>query len=201
VKAWHFVGDNLRDGRPIPPDGETLIHDGPLAMCRCGLHGSPRLLDALRYAPGHTLCRTEHGGEIIHDADKLVSASRVILWRLDAEDLLRDFARRCALDVIDLWPAPEIVIKYLTGGDETFRAAAWDAASTAARDAWDAAGTAAWAARAAAWDAAWDAASIAASTAASTAARAARDAAMVPAWDKQNRRLTSMVMAATRRDA
>ena len=24
--AWHFVGDRLRDGRPVPKDGEWLEH-------------------------------------------------------------------------------------------------------------------------------------------------------------------------------
>jgi hypothetical protein len=50
--AWHFCGDTLRDGRPIPPDGEKLIHDGELVMCVSGLHASKNILDALTYAPG-----------------------------------------------------------------------------------------------------------------------------------------------------
>lgn len=28
--AYHFVGDTLRDGRPVPKDGEVLVHDGPV---------------------------------------------------------------------------------------------------------------------------------------------------------------------------
>lgn len=31
--AYHFVGDTLRDGRPVPPDGEWLRHIGPIHMC------------------------------------------------------------------------------------------------------------------------------------------------------------------------
>lgn len=107
MKAWHFVGDTLRDGSPIPADGVTLKHEGELEMCASGLHASKRIIDALGYAPGHTICRVEVGGQIVHDIDKLVATERTILWRIDAETLLRDFARRCALDVIDLWDAPE----------------------------------------------------------------------------------------------
>ena len=93
------------------------------------------------------------------------------LWAVMREDagipdsICRTWARWCALQVIDLWDAPEIVRCYLETGDETIRdaawdaawAAAWDAAGAAARNAaWDAARDAAWdAARNAAWDAAW----------------------------------------------
>lgn len=33
IKAWHFVGDTLRDGSPIPADGEWLEIDGPVELC------------------------------------------------------------------------------------------------------------------------------------------------------------------------
>ena len=144
IKAWHFTAYKLRDGRPLPADREVLHHDGPLVMCESGLHWSRMPLAALQYAPGPILCRVEVWGDIIEDSDKGISRNRVILWRLDATDLLRKFARRCALDVAHLWDAPEIVLNYLRTGDESIRAAAW----AAARDS-------AWAA---AWDAAWAAA-------------------------------------------
>ena len=64
----------------------------------------------------------------------------------------RLFARWCALGVIHLWPAPQVVRDYLSGGGESLRAAAGTAAWDAARDAAGAA------ARDAAWDAARDAA-------------------------------------------
>ena len=61
------------------------------------------------------------------------------------DEVWRAWARWCALQVIDLWDAPEIVRRYLeTGtGDKAIRAAAWAAAGAAsgaaARDAaWDA---------------------------------------------------------------
>lgn len=171
--AWHFCGATLRDGRPVPPDGVKLVHDGELVMCKSGLHASERIIDALLYAPGNTICRVECGGKIKRDTDKLVCTERTILWRVDGEKVLREFARWCALQVIEKWKAPEIVRRYLETGDESIR----DAAGAAA---WGAACDAAWgAARDAAWDAAWAAARAAdwaAARAAAGAAAAARDA-------------------------
>lgn len=48
--AYHFVSDTLRDGRPIPADGEWLEHAGPIRICETGLHASRHVADALRYA-------------------------------------------------------------------------------------------------------------------------------------------------------
>lgn len=161
VLAYHFVGDKLRDGRPVPADGEWLEHDGPVELCASGLHASICPFDALQYAPGGTLCLVELGGTVIHGNDKVVASRRRIIKRIDAEPLMREFARWSALQVIELWDAPDVVRQYLTTGDESLRVAAWDAAwaaadaaaaEAAARDAARAA------ARDAAWDAAWDAA-------------------------------------------
>jgi hypothetical protein len=201
--AWHFVGDTLRDGRPIPADGEWLRHEGKIEPCKSGLHASVKLIDALQYAPGGTLCRVEMRGDLIeHDGNKIVARERRILWRFDATDMLRAFARQCALDVIHLWDAPQVVRDYLETGDENLRAAAWVAARDAA---WVAARDGAWvAARDAAWDGARDAARAAARDAAWAAARdaawaAAWDGAWAAAWDGardgQSARLDQMVAA------
>lgn len=212
ILAWHFVGNTLRDGRPVPPDGEWLVHDGPIKPFASGLNASERIIDALTYAPGPTICRVELRGNIVrHNNDKIVGRERRILWRLDDERLLRDFARRCALDVIHLWQAPDIVREYLKTGDEAIRvaakAAAWDVARAASWFASSAAGLrAAWSA---ADDAADDAADAAALAAADAAADAdvfdaawddARDVARAASWDAardaQNACLTQMVEAA-----
>ena len=149
--AYHFVGETLRDGRPVPPDGEWLTHDGEMVMCESGLHASKDPFDALRYAPGPILCMVDCE-DVQEGNDKLVCRRRKIVRRVDATELMRKFAKQCALDVIHLWDAPQIVRDYLTTGDESLRAAAWAAARDAA---WAAARAAAWdAARAAAWDAA-----------------------------------------------
>ncbi len=156
-KAWHFVGDRLRDGRPVPADGEWLEHKGPLVMCESGLHFSREPFDALQYAPGNVLCLVEVGGEIVETKgdNKGICTRRKIVVRMDAEELLCYFSRMQALSVIhmneDLCNS-EAVCDYLMTGDESLRAAARAAALDAARDA---ARAAAWdAARAAAWDAA-----------------------------------------------
>jgi hypothetical protein len=174
ILAWHFThGTTLRDGRAIPADGVKLRQTGKIIPRENGLHGSIRLIDALKYAPGGTLHRTEHSGTIRRDGDKIASSVRCSLWRIDAEPILRSFARQCALDVAHLRDMPAIVRQYPETGDETIRAAAWAAA---ARDA--------------AWAAAW------------TAARraAARDVAWAAAWaaarDAQNTRLEAAVIAA-----
>ena len=94
--AWHFTGHTLRDGRPIPPVGEWLEHDGPITLCESGLHASVDILDALSYAPGPILHRVEMDGEIIEGGDKLVASRRRILWSVDLTDILREGARLCA---------------------------------------------------------------------------------------------------------
>ena len=206
MKAWHFTASDRRlgydDGRLVEP-GKTLVHPGELVLCESGLHASKRLIDALQYAPGPYVWRVELGGTILRGSDKLVASARTALWGVDATDILRRFARKCAMDVIHLWDAPEVVIRYLQTGDESIRAAAsaaaWAATSAATSAATRAAASAAASAAtwAATWDAAWNAAATwdAAWNAASAAAwdAAAWDAARAAARDRQNRRLTALV--------
>ena len=161
--GWHFLnGDKLRDGTIAPAHGEWLEFKAPLRICESGLHFSKTPFDALKYAPGNTLCLIEWGGEFLHDTDKSVCSRRKIIVRMDAEEMLHYFARMQAVSVLHLWHTkpPEVVCDYLMMGDDNLRDAArdaaWDAAWDAARDA----------ARDAAWDAAWDAARAAARAAA-----------------------------------
>ena len=150
--AWHFVSTTLRDGSPIPKDGEWLIFKGKCVMCQSGLHASRNPFDALQYAPGNTLCLVEVDGIEAGQDDKLVCRRRKIIARMDARELCRYFARMQALSVIHLWDAPDVVLDYLMTGDEVIR----QAAQGAARDAWTAQGaarSAAYAARSA-WAAA-----------------------------------------------
>src|SRR5690606_776707 len=85
------------------------------------------------------------GTIVPHGNDKHAASHRTYLaGGIDVSDTLREFARKCALDVIHLWDAPEIVVRYLKTGDETIRDAAWAAAWAAARVAMDAARDAAW---------------------------------------------------------
>ena len=133
------------DGRRIKVGRTHKVDPDLLHICHYGLHASAKPLDALKYAPGNVLWGVKLGGRIIEQTDKACASERTYLWRMDATDVLRRFARKCALDVIDLWDAPDVAVQYLKTGDEGLRAAAWDAAR-AARAAWDAAR--------AAWDAA-----------------------------------------------
>ena len=146
--GYNFVGATLRDGRPVPPDREWLVHEGDATLCESGLHASRHPSDALSYAPGSTLCLVECEDIVTEHDDKLVCRRRRIVARIDATDLLWRAAREYAQAVLHLWDAPQVVKDFLASGDESLSAAAWDAA-------WDAARTAA---RTAAWDAAWTAA-------------------------------------------
>ena len=201
--AWHFVGEMLHNGDAIPADGVVLRHSGPLAMCESGLHASVRIMDALSYAPGETVCRVECSGETIIGDGKLACRKRQILWRLDATEVLREFARWCALSVIDLWDAPAIAREYLSTGDESKRAAARAAALAAeqhsARDVARVAARAA--ALAAAGGSEWHAARhatrhVARAAALAAALAAARVAARDVALDAQNQKLAAMVVDA-----
>ena len=58
--AYHFVSNALRDGRPVPADGEVLRHEGKLELCNWGLHFSRHPFDALKYAPGATARSCRH---------------------------------------------------------------------------------------------------------------------------------------------
>ena len=181
MRGYHFTGDTLRDGRPIPPIGEWLEHDGPVKPCNSGLHASEHPIDALQYAPGEMLHMVELDGDLKshgNPVDKWCGRRRCILASIDATPILWAFARWCALQVIHLWDASDIVRRYLDTGDESLR----DAASAAARAAASAAASAA--ARDAAWAAAWAAARDAAWAAARDAARDAASAeAWAAAWD------------------
>ena len=143
--AWHFTdGGKLCDGRPLPPIGVVLRHDGPLIPCKSGLHGCVRAIDALTYAPGTLAHRVALGGEMLrHNGDKWCARERTILWSVEADGIMEAFAYQCALEVVHL-PA-------LSSGETALRDADWAAkravnwaatntgaarAAWASRDAW-----------------------------------------------------------------
>ena len=200
ILAWHFLPEdgclaNTKPKRKVVA-GKTESVETPIIPCLHGLHGSIRIIDALRYAPGPIVCRTLHWGEVVcRGADKLASQHRCPLWIADASAVLHGFACDVAEEALDLVEskgseidrrsrsAIEVKRKWIHGeaSDDELAAAwdaAWDAATAAARDAAWAAATAA--ATAAAGDAAWAAAGDAAGDAAWAVAWAAAGAA---AWD------------------
>lgn len=155
--AWHFARNdfkmNYKDGRLLEV-GKTYRtiwpcngHEKP-TLCEAGMHGSLRAIDALGYAPGNVCCLTEIYGNVQIGDDKIVGESRKILRMANVETTLRHFTRLCALDVLRLWDAPQVVIDYLNRGGKSIRAAAWDTwgvdraaardAARAARAVWDA---------------------------------------------------------------
>ena len=191
VRAWHFLRDDGRlgydDGRKAVV-GETLSCDGKPDLCEHGMHGSARLIDALRYAPGPVLCRVEISGHVIEDDEKLVGRHRKCLWLRNVERELHLFACDVANEALQAridagentdprshaliqakrdWLDGKITDAELDAARAAARGAGWAAARDVAR-------VARAAARAAAWDAAWN------------AARAA-------ARDAQNERLTKIM--------
>jgi hypothetical protein len=199
--AWHFLSKDKRlgydDGRLVEV-GVPLECEGAPELCYNGMHGSLRLIDALFYAKRPIICRVKIEGDVIEGDDKLCGRRRTVLWMLDATQILHEFACQCAEDALTLldnpdprsvaavaakrrWLRNEITDEEL----DSARGAAWDAADTAAESVARAAAVAAVAAvRAAAW----------------AAADAARNAAWNAEWaaarEKQDARLTEMVMAA-----
>jgi hypothetical protein len=169
--AFHFVGDTLRDGRPVPADGVWLEHEGEIKICESGLHASWEVADALLCAPGNTLCLVEVDGIAKEQSDKLVARRRKIVARFDATALLRADARESAKSVLKNWitPVPQVVLDWLDTGDEQYRTAADYAATSAARSAARSAATSA------ATSAAFSAADSAADSGALFAARSAAD--------------------------
>ena len=168
---WHFIRRDCclghDDGRQVVV-GETLTHDGKLEMCQSGLHASSNIMDALCYAPGPVICCVEMRGQVIKGNDKAIASERYCKWMLTAdqsEQVLKHFARWCALQVVHFWDAPQVVTDYLLTGDESI----WEAARAAA---WEAA-------REAAWEATWEAAREAARATIRAAVRAAQSHKLV----------------------
>ena len=135
ITYYHFTHTTLRNRAPIPPIGEWLEHKGDVIPCVSGLHASECPFDALHYAPGFLCHQVELDGEIIphgNPPDKVVAQRRKIIKTIDTSNLCFHFACDCALDVIDLWNAPEIVKQFLITRDRSLASAASAASATAA---------------------------------------------------------------------
>lgn len=126
MKGFWFSNADKRlrhnDGR-LAEVGVTHTVDGELEICEHGLHGSLKLVDALTYAPGDVIWLCEFDGDIIEGKDKIVARSRTYLVEFDAKELLKEFARKCALRVIHLAKSYfktskdyELVVEFLKTG-------------------------------------------------------------------------------------
>lgn len=135
MKGWYFSTTDKRlrydDGRLIEAGITHSVECKPI-LCKQGLHASARIIDALIYAQGPWVWQVELTGEVVGGDDKSVATHRKYIRGVDATEVLREFSRWCALEVIHLWDAPEVVKKYLATGDKSIQGAARDAAASAA---------------------------------------------------------------------
>lgn len=125
-KDWYLFTDGVElwAGRPLPPVGEWLEQEGLLCLQSPALQASAHPFDALYYCSGTRLHLVELDGEMMESTTFpcYVRASRMrLLATLDATELIRRFARRCALDVASLGKMPDAVRDYLESGDENLR--------------------------------------------------------------------------------
>ena len=151
IRAWYFMPADRKlangDGREIRA-GRTLRVIGPVELCKSGLHASVDPLDALQYASTAIVSRVVLSGAIVKGNDKLAATERKTLWVIDAEELLHEFACRCAVRALKIakvtdersWNAIKVkrlwIAKKASDSElDAARAAAWAAARDAARDA------------------------------------------------------------------
>jgi hypothetical protein len=187
---YFFSNENKRlgygDNRIIKLGRTHKVKCEPI-LCEQGLHASARPLDALQYANSAIIWKVTLGGKVIHGDDKSCATERTyIKGGIDISETLRKFARMCALDVVHLWDAPDVVVEYLKTGDEDLRASAWGAAAAATS------------VRVPAMTLAWDSA-MTSTWEATSAVAMARDSAWASARAlarKQNRRLAQMISKA-----
>ena len=184
VTGWHFAGETLRDGQPLPKRGVTLVHDGDVVPCNSGLHLSVNPLDALAYAPGPMVAMVRGTGVCVphgNPVDKWACSKRTALTNyVSATATLREFARLCALRAARVHVAHACAAVGLDEHAESLRSLPDDAGPDSIMDAVWHARDAAGHARAAAWRA-------------GDAARHAGDTAWDAEWRWQNRLLRRML--------
>ena len=183
IYGWHFVGATLRDGSPVPPDGEWLEYKGELKMCISGLHFSDTPAQALEHAPGAILCYVELENIVQCDNDKGVCSRRKIIARMDATEACQYTARMNALSVSHLWADSDdpgdVVLDWLLTGDESIRVSALESALESALDSARASDWAKARASASAWESAR-----ARALASDSVRESARESAIASAWAK-----------------
>jgi len=77
VLGWHWCRSDRRlrfdDHRAVHAGGVYDV-DGPIVLCRRGLHACRTAMQALHYASGDLICRVRLSGEIREDHDKLAAS-------------------------------------------------------------------------------------------------------------------------------
>ena len=184
VRCWHFLQEDRRlrwGSKEVVEVGKTYTAEGPLKMCKNGMHGSRQPINALRFAPGPIVCEVEIWGEIEEEDDKVVGRHRKVLSMMDASEVLHRFAcdiaekalKQAGMTDERSWAAIRVKRTWLKGKATDNELAA---------------------AGAAAWAAAW-----AAGAAGAAARAAARAAAGAAARDAMNSLLTRRIRAMMRR--
>lgn len=82
IDAWSFLPDKV-----VP-----TVEDRPLVFGKVGLHGSRRLMDALRCATGPCVAEVQIWGDVIEGDRKLCGSRRNIKRIADATETLHRFA-------------------------------------------------------------------------------------------------------------
>ena len=104
INVWHFADKTLRDGTALPKRGDKLPRIAKPVPCERGYHGSERLIDALRYAPGSSLAVRLLSGTIESHGDPVdkhcASDCTMETGYIDVQPVLIEFARFAALKAI-----------------------------------------------------------------------------------------------------
>jgi hypothetical protein len=214
MQAFYFSTEQKRlrygDDRPIIVGEAHEVSCKPIC-CKQGLHASTDILDALMYAPSSILYLVDISGDVDERTDKIAGKRREYLAEFDAEELLKEFARKQALiNIHKIKPYCsvkefDLITRYLSTGDADAAYSAANSAEYAARSAENAA-SAAYSAARSAEDAANSAARSAGSAAynahsaarsAHSAAGNAHSAARSAAYSAANYMLTRMIKEAT----
>jgi hypothetical protein len=125
---WYFTGKDKRCGynynNLIAKVGRThkINHKTDLTESGQGLIAFNTIKDALSYTDQTIVWQVELGGkiEVGFDWTKATECT-YIAGGIDIEEVLREFARECALSVLGRWRPPSIVVKFLKTGDHSIR--------------------------------------------------------------------------------
>lgn len=105
LEGWHFLANDRRlsnsPQRPQVLPGEVLHVAQPIIPHLRGLHGCTRLTDALAYAPGSVVCRTQHWGITAVHGNELCSEFRSAIFMFDGSRMLQEFSVIVATAALD----------------------------------------------------------------------------------------------------
>jgi hypothetical protein len=130
AQYWYFAAKDrkLRYGDDrVAEVGVTHTVDGPIRLCKNGLHASERALDALYLGAGPVVFRVELSGDTDTGSDKIAAESRrYVAGGIDVTDTLVEFACCCAEaamlmtghDAPRSWEAIEATRAYMRGDIE-----------------------------------------------------------------------------------